>query len=58
MPVDAVSVADGNVILTRGAFTGALFAIVVSKDYRTAEPRYTSHFATCVHAAQHRKGKG
>jgi hypothetical protein len=55
MPVDAQPVEDGNLILSRGE-DGTLRSVYVRAGAtdQAGEPRYTSHFATCVHANQHR----
>lgn len=56
MPIDVNPVPDGNVQLIMGA-AGALLARIASTP-RNLPPgalRYTSHFATCEHAAQWKK---
>lgn len=50
MPIDLRPALLGNVAIRKGiAHIGRTF----EKD----EPRYTSHFATCVFAAEHRRAK-
>ena len=51
MPIDAEPVPDGNIVMSTGK------AHVVKKDetFLTGTKFYKSHFATCPHAAQHRK---
>ena len=54
MPLDAEPTEDGNVILVGDqahVLKGDLFEPMLEG------PRYLSHFATCVGAAQHRKRK-
>lgn len=54
MPIDAVPVDDGNVVLVNEKaryMKGDLF------EAKTEGPRYKSHFATCPNAKQHRKKK-
>jgi hypothetical protein len=58
MPLDAVPVDGGNVLLNMGARPWR--ATVVGKDVQPSifgddSPRYTSHFSTCPHADSHRK---
>lgn len=56
MPVDAQPTRDGNVAITR--LSGEWLATVVRAKQRELfrRERYTSHFATCPNAKQHRKG--
>lgn len=58
MPVDAAPAPDGNIFLSVSKATGALSAIAIGPG--TARPpgrnRYTSHFATCPNADEHRNG--
>lgn len=59
MPVDAVPVESGNVMLGRVEGFGTL-AIILSGEAierigRTGRPLHTSHFFTCPDAALHRK---
>lgn len=59
MPVDAEPVAEGTVFLfVRNETT--LLCEKVTEEALAAQPtrnRYTSHFATCPNAKQHRKGE-
>ena len=59
MPVDEEPHPDGNVVLRRDGGKGPLIAHVLSKgdhvDVMTKLHR--SHFATCPHAARHRRRK-
>lgn len=48
MPLDAEPAENGNIVLLDGVAH-------VRKDQ--TGPRYLSHFATCIHAASHRKAK-
>lgn len=52
MPLDAVSDPDGKIIVINGV-TVMADTVTVTPD----TPRYTSHFATCPNAAEHRKKK-
>jgi hypothetical protein len=53
MPVDVEPVSDGNLILIA---TDPIPHVTVIKAGQTVDvPRYVSHFATCPHAAQHRR---
>jgi hypothetical protein len=60
MPVDAQPAEDGNLIIV-GSETqnGRRVPKVrfVAKTAATTAPRFTSHFATCPNADQHRKGR-
>jgi hypothetical protein len=49
MPLDAEPTEDGNVKIVGG------FAVVGGLQLLDPGPRYTSHFATCPNAAQHRR---
>jgi hypothetical protein len=49
MPLDAAPTANGNIELRHG------LARYVTPDANATTPRYTSHFATCPNAGQHRK---
>jgi hypothetical protein len=51
MPVDVTPSSIGNVVLALDGMN--LYATVTSQD--DPRPRHTSHFATCPHAATHRK---
>ncbi|MGH7743390.1 MAG: hypothetical protein ACREQ5_01015 [Candidatus Dormibacteria bacterium] len=54
MPVDAVPVEGGNLVLVDGA--GALPGVRVLRKGEVVEgPRYVSHFSTCPQANIHRK---
>lgn len=50
MPVDAEPVADGNIELQAG-----IAKVVKAGEVLPGTLLYKSHFATCVHAASHRK---
>lgn len=56
MPLDAEPSEKGNIVLVDGLAVvrgnGDLFEPMLAES-----PRYINHFATCVHAAQHRKPK-
>jgi hypothetical protein len=56
MPLDAIPVPDGNIAARRDA-KGDLLARVLKAGDELAEGerRGTSHFQTCVNAAQHRR---
>jgi hypothetical protein len=51
MPVDAMPTITGNLELRQG------IAHVVGADPDLGARRYTSHFATCPHADEHRRKK-
>lgn len=51
LPVDAAPCADGNIALEQ---PGA-FATYLRKGQVHEGPRYKAHFATCPHAAAHRR---
>lgn len=58
MPVDAVPVSDGNVLLLP-TVDHKFVAMVVGKEEAAssaAVERYKSHFATCPSAASYRRG--
>lgn len=64
MPVDAEPSPDGNVLLAESKPDGTPVVRVVGKTPpgegpdlfgAVPGPRYTSHFATCPHANQHRR---
>lgn len=53
MPLDATPNPDGNVVIR-----GGLAHVLKHGDLLVqGERRFTSHFATCANAAQHRKAK-
>ncbi len=54
MPIDAEPTADGNVTVQRDE-TGTPIATVHAVGTPLEGPRWTSHFATCARAADHRK---
>ena len=57
MPVDAFPATEGNVSIERQS-DGALIAGVRAQTWFTLRPdvpRFTSHFATCPQAGQHRR---
>lgn len=56
MPVNVDPQEDGNVLLSVTA-SGKLKAVVLARGAEKPPGRhlYTSHFATCSHAAEHRK---
>jgi len=59
MPVDAgpgVTVKH-NVVLTHSPSKNQLVAEQFSPSKHEGRRRFISHFATCTHAAQHRRGK-
>jgi hypothetical protein len=52
MPVDAIPSDAGNILLADG------IAVIAKNDDTAADNElHTSHFATCPHAAQHRKAR-
>lgn len=52
MPVDAEPVENGNLILRKTeSESGPILVAIISPD-----GDYVSHFATCLNAAEHRKG--
>jgi hypothetical protein len=54
-PFDATPDPKGLWVLEEG-YGGGLFATKAGEaDLLDKRPRYTSHFATCPHAAQHRR---
>lgn len=55
MPIDAVPVENGNIVLEVKIETGEPIALYVDRKYGGAGPFYTSHFATCPNAAHHRR---
>lgn len=62
MPIDAQPVDGGNVILHPAERGQSPTATVVGKQPQPSlfgddGPRYTSHFATCPNAAEHRKAR-
>lgn len=61
MPVDAEPSPTGNLVLSPGSGSGALSPRVymLGPGDQPAEglQRYTSHFATCKYADQHRKSR-
>jgi hypothetical protein len=61
MPVDDQPTPGGNVsTVPNGAGPGLLLALVHPPGQTTLdadEPRFTSHFATCPNADQHRKDR-
>jgi hypothetical protein len=71
MPVDAEPVEDGNVLLSHRGWPGAAPVAIVQGPLEIEQLRiqhertpqqgplrlFTSHFATCPDADQHRKGK-
>jgi hypothetical protein len=54
MPVDAQPVEDGNLVIAPGDLPTA-YVVDPGQPDLTGEPRYTSHFASCPHADQHRR---
>jgi hypothetical protein len=60
MPLDAEPV-DPDEVGPRGLFVfrldglGRVFAMATTPDAFPDEPVYRSHFATCPHAAEHRR---
>lgn len=55
MPVDAVAVPDGNLVLYPGKRLCALALVVSAKLKPPSDmPRYRSHFATCPKASSFR----
>lgn len=67
MPLDPTPVADGNVVVvewrnveqTRGAYALPVIGVGAKALGRAATGyRYTSHFATCPNAKQHRRDRG
>lgn len=57
MPVDAEPRSDGNLDLIEGDPVPQVRVIPAHTPTMTGL-RYVSHFATCSHAAEHRKRKG
>ena len=61
MPVDAAPSATGNLGLAPRdglAPIATVFGVVAREAAnRRGEPLHTAHFATCPHAAQHRKAR-
>lgn len=55
MPVDYKPVPDGNLVIRR--LPSCILVQFWKEEYGDALPRYTSHFATCPDAQQHRKGE-
>lgn len=55
MPVDAEPAENGNLLISLEG--GQYFVTAGRSEHSDGEPLYTSHFATCVNAAQHRKAK-
>ncbi|MCK9929361.1 hypothetical protein MXD62_19615 [Frankia sp. Mgl5] len=59
IPIDAEPTPDGNVTLSGGAAILREAAPVIATVHAVGTPlegpRWTSHFATCAQAAQHRK---
>ena len=58
MPIDAVPVPGGNVLVRQGKKSTQLYAKVAGKSDGNGdgqEERYTSHFATCPQASEWRK---
>ncbi len=53
MPVDAKSVPDGNIIFVDKKAHVLKAGEVPDEGVK----RWVSHFVTCIHAKQHRKGK-
>lgn len=53
IPLDVEPVDDGNIVLGRD--DDGPVAMYLRKDETTTRDRYVSHFATCPHAAEHRK---
>jgi hypothetical protein len=51
MPLDHAAVLSGNIILVNRL----AHVIKASEVVPEGTPRFKSHFATCVHAKQHRK---
>lgn len=67
MPVDPHPVVDGTIVITTdtvGTLAGNTWprAIVTKRGqpdlFDGDQPRYTSHFATCPFAGQHRRRQG
>lgn len=56
MPLDVMPVGNGNIVLEMNLNGEPVATYVDRKRYGGAGPFYTSHFATCEFAAQHRKG--
>ena len=50
MPLDETPNPNGNMVLVGGKMRGA-----TAEDDKLHRPRYTSHFATCPDASQHRR---
>ncbi len=56
MPIDPTPVEDGNVVLhAPDDPRESPLARVLKKGEHAPMPRFTSHFATCPDAAEHRK---
>jgi len=54
MPVDALPAADGNVLVLAD---GKARVLKAEERGRYVGTLYKSHFATCPHAAGHRRGR-
>ena len=50
MPLDALPTSDGTWVVVNGVTWKATNA-----DHELRRPLYTPHWATCIHAAEHRK---
>ncbi len=51
MPIDPVETTEGNINLCEG-----VAHVLGPIEQEPGKAYYTSHFATCPHAARHRKG--
>lgn len=54
-PIDADPVPDGNLILVKQLIGPPLMKVFNEKTHPNWPRRYVSHFATCAHAAEHRR---
>lgn len=57
MPIDALPTATGDIVVIHRKSENKLFAEKFVAELHKDRKRYTSHFATCVNADQHRGGK-
>lgn len=55
MPIDAVPVDHGNVVVRPGKRSPQLYAKIDTSKAHEGEERYTSHFATCAQADHWRR---
>lgn len=55
MPVDHEPSFDGNLVFTGKTVKGSPVVHYLRKGETTHQQRFKSHFATCEHAASHRR---